>query len=120
MPRAIVVTKLDQPRADFAATLAACQDAFGAGVLPLYVPEDGRAHRPAATPTDPDHEAERAALIEGIIAESEDETLMDSYLGGTPLDPKMLIADLEKAVARGCLLPGTGRVGARASSAPRS
>ena len=27
-------------------------------------------------------EAARGALIEGIIAESEDETLMDRYLGG--------------------------------------
>jgi elongation factor G len=104
MPRAIVVTKLDQPRADFAATLAACQDAFGGGVLPLYVPEDGALTDLLHT-DNPDHEAERSALIEGIIAESEDETLMDSYLGGTPLDPKTLLADLEKAVARGAFFP---------------
>ena len=30
---------------------------------------------------------------------------MDSYLGGTPLDPKVLIADLETAVARGAFYP---------------
>ena len=53
----------------------------------------------------PNSSAERAALIEGIIAESEDESLMDSYLGGAPLDPKMLIADLETAVARGAFFP---------------
>ncbi len=104
MPRAIVVTKLDQPRADFAATLAACQDAFGGGVLPLYLPEDGGLTDLLHT-ENPDHEGERSALIEGIIAESEDETLMDSYLGGTPLDPKTLMADLEKAVARGAFFP---------------
>ncbi len=104
MPRAIVVTKLDQPRADFAATLASCQEAFGSGVLPLYMPENGALTDLLHT-DNPDHEGERSALIEGIIAESEDETLMDSYLSGTPLDPKTLLADLEKAVARGAFFP---------------
>ncbi|MGW9452242.1 elongation factor G-like protein EF-G2 [Streptomyces sp. NPDC055632] len=47
----------------------------------------------------------RARLIEGIIAESEDETLMDRYLGGEPIDPGILVGDLEKAVARGAFHP---------------
>ncbi|MHA4778577.1 elongation factor G-like protein EF-G2 [Streptomyces sp. MSC1_001] len=47
----------------------------------------------------------RARLIEGIIAESEDETLMDRYLGGEQLDVKTLVDDLEKAVARGAFHP---------------
>ncbi|OKJ55245.1 elongation factor G-like protein EF-G2 [Streptomyces sp. CB02261] len=47
----------------------------------------------------------RARLIEGIIAESEDETLMDRYLSGEQLDVKTLVADLEKAVARGAFHP---------------
>ena len=38
MPRAVVVTKLDSPRADFDAVVSACQATFGIGVLPLYVP----------------------------------------------------------------------------------
>ncbi len=38
MPRAVVVTKLDSPRADFDAVVGACQATFGNGVLPLYVP----------------------------------------------------------------------------------
>ncbi|HEX4428844.1 MAG TPA: elongation factor G-like protein EF-G2 [Frankiaceae bacterium] len=108
MPRAIVVTKLDQPRADFAATLASCQEAFGGGVLPLYMPEGapGSLELTDLLHTErPELEAERSALIEGIIAESEDETLMESYLGGTPLDPKTLMSDLEKAVARGAFYP---------------
>ena len=49
MPRAVVVTKLDQPRADFEESVAVCQRVFGDGVLPLYLPvhgdDDGR--RPA-------------------------------------------------------------------------
>ncbi|MFE0644997.1 elongation factor G-like protein EF-G2 [Streptomyces sp. NPDC058877] len=47
----------------------------------------------------------RSRLIEGIIAESEDETLMDRYLGGEEIDLKTLVDDLEKAVARGAFHP---------------
>ncbi|MFF8291850.1 elongation factor G-like protein EF-G2 [Streptomyces sp. NPDC016309] len=47
----------------------------------------------------------RNRLIEGIIAESEDETLMDRYLGGEEIDLKTLVDDLEKAVARGTFHP---------------
>ncbi|NSC20620.1 elongation factor G-like protein EF-G2 [Streptomyces albus subsp. chlorinus] len=47
----------------------------------------------------------RNRLIEGIIAQSEDETLMDRYLGGEECDVKTLIEDLEKAVARGVFHP---------------
>ncbi|MCX5587899.1 elongation factor G-like protein EF-G2 [Streptomyces erythrochromogenes] len=49
--------------------------------------------------------AARARLIEGIIAESEDETLMDRYLGGEDIDLKTLVDDLERAVARGTFHP---------------
>src|SRR3954471_10847310 len=45
-PRAVVITKLDAPRADYAGTVAACQRVFGGddgqAVLPLYVPEGDR------------------------------------------------------------------------------
>ncbi|MFJ8693687.1 elongation factor G-like protein EF-G2 [Streptomyces roseolilacinus] len=50
-------------------------------------------------------EEARNRLIEGIIAESEDETLMDRYLGGEEIDLKTLVEDLEKAVARGTFHP---------------
>ncbi|MFF3494040.1 elongation factor G-like protein EF-G2 [Streptomyces sp. NPDC002795] len=50
-------------------------------------------------------EEARNRLIEGIIAESEDETLMDRYLGGEEIDVKTLIDDLEGAVARGVFHP---------------
>ncbi|PVE06082.1 elongation factor G-like protein EF-G2 [Streptomyces scopuliridis] len=50
-------------------------------------------------------EEARNRLIEGIIAESEDETLMDRYLGGADIDVKTLIEDLEKAVASGAFHP---------------
>ncbi|MCQ6554305.1 elongation factor G-like protein EF-G2 [Streptomyces sp. C10-9-1] len=50
-------------------------------------------------------EPARGRLIEGIIAESEDETLMDRYLGGEQVDTDTLVGDLEKAVARGTFHP---------------
>ncbi|MEU5539838.1 elongation factor G-like protein EF-G2 [Streptomyces sp. NPDC020362] len=53
----------------------------------------------------PDIAEARNRLIEGIIAESEDETLMDRYLGGEQVDVKTLIEDLERAVARGTFFP---------------
>ncbi|MCX5419487.1 elongation factor G-like protein EF-G2 [Streptomyces sp. NBC_00078] len=53
----------------------------------------------------PEMEEARNRLIEGIISESEDETLMDRYLGGEQIDFKTLVEDLERAVARGVFFP---------------
>lgn len=53
----------------------------------------------------PEIEEARNRLIEGIISESEDETLMDRYLGGEEIDFKTLVEDLERAVARGVFHP---------------
>ncbi|MEU8486374.1 elongation factor G-like protein EF-G2 [Streptomyces sp. NPDC048641] len=50
-------------------------------------------------------EEARNRLIEGIIAESEDETLMDRYVSGEEIDYKTLVGDLERAVARGVFHP---------------
>src|SRR5882724_1781793 len=41
MPRAVVVTRLDNPRADFDEAVAICRRVFGNGVLPLYLPLAG-------------------------------------------------------------------------------
>jgi elongation factor G len=50
-------------------------------------------------------ETMRGTLIEGIIEESEDETLMERYLGGEEIDQSVLIDDLEKAIARASFFP---------------
>ncbi|GAA3210389.1 elongation factor G-like protein EF-G2 [Actinocorallia longicatena] len=122
MPRAVVITKIDQARGDFARTLGECQQAFGGGVVPLYLPDGtglvgllterfydyGSGRRVVGEPGPGAAEMlaqERAALIEGIIEESEDESLMDRYVSGEELDLDELIADLERAVARGGLHP---------------
>lgn len=129
LPRAVVITRMDHPRADYDGALAACQRAFGDGVLPLCVPvrtggeatglqallsgevtdySQGDA-APVVRAADPaqlaDAATSRGALIEGIIAESEDETLMDRYLEGEDLDTGALGTDLETAVARGSFFP---------------
>src|SRR6266550_7770270 len=41
MPRAVVITKIDHQRADYAAALEACRAAFGEGVAPLHLPVGG-------------------------------------------------------------------------------
>src|SRR5215211_3893513 len=46
MPRAVAITRLDHPRADYDGTLQDCQDAFGENVMPIYQPmlaDDGEA-----------------------------------------------------------------------------
>ena len=134
-PRAVVITKIDHHRGDFAEALAACRDAFGDSVAPLYLPvTDGQGgvqgligllsqrfyDYSSGTRTDADIPADeadqvaeaRGSLIEAIIQESENESLMDSYLSGAELDVKGLIEDLETAVARGSFYP------VLASSAP--
>ncbi|MQS38973.1 elongation factor G-like protein EF-G2 [Streptomyces katsurahamanus] len=79
-----------------------------AGLLSRKIFDYSSGERSAAAP-DPEQtaliEEARNRLIEGIIAESEDETLMDRYLGGEEIELKTLIDDLEKAVARGVFHP---------------
>ncbi len=127
-PRAVVITKIDHQRGDFGEALAACRDAFGDSVAPLYLPvADGqgairgligllserlydysggsRTERNPETADADRMEESRSALIEAIIQESEDESLMDRYLSGEEIDAKVLIEDLEKAVARGSFYP---------------
>ncbi|MFI6990960.1 elongation factor G-like protein EF-G2 [Nonomuraea wenchangensis] len=127
MPRAVVITKIDHQRANFEEALATCQEIFGDGVAPLYLPVITNGHvngliglltqkfynyaTGARTEKEPGagYEAQieehRGSLIEGIIQESEDESLMDRYLAGEPIDVKVLIEDLEKAVERGSFYP---------------
>jgi elongation factor G len=130
MPRAVAVARLDHQRADFDETVALCQRVFGDNVLPLYLPmhgDDGQSivgliglitqrvfdysagYPPVLRDPDPEHlpaiEESRNELLEGIIAESEDETLMDRYLAGEEIETSVIIDDLEKAVARGHFYP---------------
>jgi elongation factor G len=141
MPRAVAVTRLDHQRADFDETIALCQRVFGDNVLPLYLPlhgDDGESvvgliglisqrvfdysagYPPQTREPDAEHlpaiEDARGELLEGIIAESEDESLMDRYLSGEQIETSVIIDDLEKAVANASFYPvipvcGETRVG---------
>ncbi|MFK0293717.1 elongation factor G-like protein EF-G2 [Streptomyces sp. NPDC090442] len=78
------------------------------GLLSQRVFDYSSGERTERAPTDeelPLIETARNRLIEGIIAESEDESLMDRYLAGEEIDVKTLIGDLETAVARGSFHP---------------
>lgn len=130
LPRAIVVTNLDRERADFDETVAVCQRVFtgGGGVLPLIMPIHGESQDivgfidllttsihewTTGSEQELDSEAEhrelidraRNELIEGIITESEDETLMDRFVAGEEIDVETLATDLERAVGRGHFHP---------------
>ncbi|MGQ0466802.1 MAG: elongation factor G-like protein EF-G2 [Sporichthyaceae bacterium] len=128
MPRAVVITKLDnQQRANYDQIVETCQLEFGNGVLPAYFPvmtgevQTGlvgllsqqvytyQGNNRTITAADEnlvlEIEDARNTFIEGIIAESEDETLMERYLGGEDIDLKVFIDDLETAVARGSFYP---------------
>ena len=130
MPRAVAISRLDHQRANVEEAVAACRSAFGDNVLPLYLPlhgDDGESvegllglitqrvydytggHPATVRDPDPEHmtaiEAARNELIEGVIAESEDETLMERYLSGEEIEESVLVDDLETAVARGAFFP---------------
>lgn len=133
LPRAVVVTNLDKERADFDETVAVCQRIFtgGGGILPLFLPlhgDDGTvagfidlldeemwdwsSDSVSVRPAEDEHrslvESARGALIEGVITESEDESLMERFIGGEHVDIDLLTTDLERAVARGHFHPVMG------------
>ena len=121
----------------------------GGGVLPLVLPihGDARPNRPGASDivgfidllttrihewtsgseqeqdSDPEHQElidrARTELIEGIITESEDETLMDRFVDGEAIDVTTLTADLERAIARGHFHPVLAHVSGAAAVGSR-
>ncbi|HET6668231.1 MAG TPA: GTP-binding protein, partial [Intrasporangium sp.] len=113
MPRAVVVTHLDQPRADFAATVDTCRRIFGdAQATHWPVLEGGQQSGVVGLITGSDddlgtdeHQDARHALIESVIEESEDVTLLDRYLEGEQIETSAILADLRTAIVRGTFFP---------------
>jgi elongation factor G len=128
MPRAILITKLDNPRADYDEVVEACRQSFGEAVLPMMVPiykseaeigslldiltgqvvdfSDGKREVRAAEGDEIGKmERNREAFIETLITESGDEDLMEAYLEGDELDGEALKADLQKAMAAASFFP---------------
>ena len=131
MPRAVVVTHLDKRRGDFDDIVAICQRVFAEEVVPIHLPlladnyavaglmdllsekiHDYSTGERVIRDSDLEHgpliETARNTLIETIIGESEDESLMDRYLTGEDLDLNGLVIDLETAVASGHVYPVVG------------
>ncbi len=129
LARAVILTKLDHQRASFEDSVAQLQEALGDGVLPLYLPAydaDGhtitglvgllsqevadyssgqRQKQPADDAAMARLQEPRGTLIETIVTESEDEELLEAWVGGENLGIDTVIADMEKAVVRGEFYP---------------
>lgn len=128
LPRAVVVTQLDRPGADFDESVALAQRLLGEGVHPLHVPmhgdhddvaglidllrlrvSDWSGGDPVERDPDPEHltlvEGVRGDLLEAVLAESDDPTLLDRYLDDDELDPALLTTAFDRAVAGGHLHP---------------
>jgi elongation factor G len=132
LPRAVVFTRLDDPDADFDDAVALAERIFGEGVVPTHLPlyggepglpeapagvidvllgtlsdhsEGGRSDRPA----DAEHlrllTDVRNALIETVIANSEDDDLVDRHVDGEDVDAAGLVAELDAAVRHGAVHP---------------
>lgn len=125
IPRAVAVTQLELARSDWDSVVADCRRIFGDAV-PLSLPViegspaaltgvvdlldqrriDGAGQTHALTEDEQLTIAEaRARLIESIIEQSEDETLLDRYLSGEELDTDALRGDLQKATATARFFP---------------
>ena len=127
VPRAVVVTQLELARADYDAVVADLQRTFG-DAQPLFRPllADGTVQGvadllgrtvrrvteagfgPAEQPTEEelaDIEERRGPVLESVIEESEDETLLERYLEGEEIDPGTLQEDLRKAIATARFFP---------------
>ena len=128
VPRAVVITQLDQPRAEFDESVALCRRLLGEGVQALQVPlhaeddsivglidllgphlHDWSSGEPAVRDPDLEHlqlvEGLHADLVEAVLAGSEDESLLDAYLDEEPLEPAGLAREFTSAVRRGALQP---------------
>ena len=128
LPRAVVVTKLDQEHSDFEGTVDVVRTAFGDGVHPAYIPlKDAagditgnlslltkRTHdyssgqRVARASSDDEVELIeqfRADYVESIIAESEDDALLERYFDGAELTPDEIVDDIMKAMYHGAFFP---------------
>ena len=128
MPRAIVVTKLDTERASFEQTVQQCQEVFGAGVHPAYLPFIGekdqivgnlsllsrkvhdyssgsRTWRNADDGELAAIEDFRTEYVESIITESEDDELLERYFDGDELAVEEVVSNLMKALYHGSFHP---------------
>ena len=120
LPALLVLSRLDHARADEEAALVACRAAVAAAdagevLVPVTRTEraaDGTlAVHPLLHGADPraeDPDDDRRALVETLIEQSEDEALLERWIGGEPVALAALRADLATSVARRSVVPVVG------------
>lgn len=124
--RILVITKLDDPRANFAELLQQCREIWGPSVVPLQVPlGQGGSLKQVVSTIELPAEAPGAAmnvahaheqLVERLV--EMDESLMEQYFEGVMPDADNLRRLLRQGVAAGTVIPllcvsATGGVGLR-------
>ena len=122
LPAMLVLSRLDHARADEQAALVACRAAVAAaeaGEVLLPVTRTERAADGTLTvhpllgaggadPVADDPDDARRGLVETLIEESEDEALLEAWIGGEPVPLAALRADLAAAVAHRSVVPVVG------------
>ncbi|MDD7965203.1 elongation factor G [Actinomycetospora lemnae] len=118
LPAVLVLSRLDHARADVDAALATCREvAAGSGEVLVPVTRSERGADGSVTvhpllagddPTAEETDDLRRELVEALIEQSEDEALLDAWIGGEPVALDALRADLATAVARRSLVPVAG------------
>ncbi|MDG2220653.1 MAG: elongation factor G [Rubripirellula sp.] len=113
IPRMIVVTKMDDPQADYKVILQECRDTWGNEVVPLQVPlGEGSSLTDVACTIDLPNEARDAAmnlvhaheqLVEKLV--ESDETLMEQYFEGVMPGGDALRRLLKQSIAAGNVIP---------------
>jgi elongation factor G len=111
--RMIVVTKMDDPNADFSALLEQCREIWGPSVVPVQVPlGQGDALTGVASTIDLPGEAPDAVinlahaheqLVEKLV--ETDESLMEQYFDGVMPDSDTLLRLLSEGIAAGLVVP---------------
>ncbi len=113
LARMIVITKMDDPQADFKSMFEQCRECWGSGVVPVQVPvvQDGTLTGVASTIELPG-EARGAVmnlahaheqLVEKLV--ETDETLMEQYFDGVMPDVTTLTRLLKEGTASRNLIP---------------
>ncbi len=111
--RMIVVTKMDDPQADFKALIERCREIWGTSVVPLQVPVgQGDSLSEVVSTIDLPVEARGAAmnlahaheqLVEKLV--ETDESLMEQYFDGVMPDAATLKRLLKEGIASGLVIP---------------
>ncbi len=111
--RMIVVTKMDDPGADYSGLLEECRQLWGTSVVPVLVPlGQGDALTGVASTIDLPSEAPGAVmnlahaheqLVEKLV--ETDESLMEQYFDGVMPDADTLLRLLRQGIASGSIVP---------------